>query len=213
MNPGMWSWRPPQHQPHHKTARGKREGSKGSQTTREQTPKRGLQKIQGLSVQPLSWGPAQLLLPPQPWSGWLQLIFCPTSSLESAQGHTWECLAASPWLPRPTHTDPTPAPAPWDLSQVFWRKSKLSQCDGLFCSGFAHLQKLLFCWGFFLAFAASIPSSALPSASRTWSNNPPNLTRSRAVLPPHHQLQGSRQLTKTGLRDNSASQGCLEKGG
>lgn len=33
MNPGMWSWRPPQHQPHHKTARGKREGSKGSQTT------------------------------------------------------------------------------------------------------------------------------------------------------------------------------------
>lgn len=152
--------------------------------------KRGLQKIQGLSV--------QLLLQPQP--GWLQLTFCPPSSLESAQAHTWECLAASPWWPRLTHTDPTPAPALWDLSQVFWRKSKLSECDGLFCSGFAHLQKLLFCWSFFLAFPACIPSSALPSDSCIHSKNPPNYTRSRAAPLPHHPLQ-----REAGSRPNQAS--------
>lgn len=167
----MWSWRPPQHQPHH-TAK---ERSKGSQTTapREACRKyRAFQRSHGASSPPAAttvWvAPAHPL--PHEFPG------------ISTGSHT----AASPQRPCLTHTDPTPAL--WDLSQVFWRKSKLSECDGLLCSGFAHLQKL-FCWGFFLAFAASIPSSALSSASCTQSNNPPNFTRSRAAPLPHHQLQ------------------------
>lgn len=140
----MWSWRPPRHQPHH-TARGKGEGSKGSQTTatREACRKyRAFQCSPGASSAPASTSTMAWVAPAR-----LLSHEFPGISTGSHMG----VPAASPRQPHLTHTDPTPAPAPWDLGQVFWRKSKLSQCDGLFCSGFAHLQKLLFCWDFFFS--------------------------------------------------------------
>lgn len=181
--------------------------SKGSQTTapREASRKyRAFQCSHGTSSAPaattaVAWVASAHLLPHE----------FPGISTGSHMGVS----AASPRWPHLTHTDPTPAPALWDLSQVFWRKLKLS--DTMNCLPLALPSCKSCCFaGVFSGLLCLHPFLRPPFCVMYPEQKPTQIHQeqsSTSITPP--APEGSRQQNKPSLRDTSASQGHLEKGG
>lgn len=73
-------------------------------------------------------------------------------------------------------------------SRLFWKKSKLPQCDGFFCTGFAYLQVFFF-WPSLPLFLSSAPWPLHILGAKIHPRTFYHFFRSRAALLAQHQLQ------------------------
>lgn len=121
----------------------------------DNSPKRGLQKIQrshGASSAPAAASTTAWVAPAHLLSHELPGTSTGSHVGVSAAPPRWPCLI---------HTDPTAAAALWDLSQVFWRKSKLS--DVMDCFALALPTCRSCCFAGVFSWHSLPPSLPLPS--------------------------------------------------